>query len=302
MFHTDEYQKYLASIGRLPSTRRMHRYALEHFIEYLTEQGIADPLQVTLVNIRRYQLRLENRGLTPKTVVQELIRLKMYFGFLERKRVIFVFPFDGHRMPKSMCGRHPAVPDEKLRVILDSLKTDTDLAIRGKSILELAYSSALRPREIRAVKVADIDFVKGVLFIEQSKNRKDRIIPVGTVALQWLKTYIQGVRTRLIRDQTHPYVFVGQKYGKPLSREGLVWSIRETFIHSGLEPLPLYAMRASAATNLLEAGMGIVHIGQLLGHAEINTTRHYLHTDQKDLATVLQIHHPRLKATEEATV
>ncbi len=86
-------------------------------------------------------------------------------------------------MPKNLCGRQPAVAEEELREILDSLKVVTLLAARRKAILELAYSSALRPREVRALKISDIDSAKGILFIEQSKNRKDRLVPVGSVAL-----------------------------------------------------------------------------------------------------------------------
>ena len=201
-----------------------------------------------------------------------------------------------------ICGRRPAAAEEELREILDSLKTDSPLAIRGKAILELAYSSALRPREVRALKIRDIDFARGILFIEQSKNRKDRVVPVGSVALGWVRHYLEAVRSAAIHDQQHPLVFIGHKTGEPLSREGLVWAVRQTFIHSDLDPLPLSAMRTSAATNLLDAGMSVVHIARFLGHVNLMTTQRYLHTEERKLAAVLERSHPRTRHTTEEEV
>ena len=302
MFYEQDYDRHLASIGRLATTRRAHRYTLKHFTAFLGERGVTDSRQVTPSQILEYRRSMEERGFTPKTVAGELGRLGTYFAFLERERIIFVSPASGMRMPKNLCGRRPAVAEEELREILDSLKTDSPLAIRGKAILELAYSSALRPREVRALKTTDFDFAKGILFIEQSKNRKDRLVPVGSVALDWVRDYLEDIRPAAIHDQQHPFVFIGHKTGEPLSREGLVWAVRQTFVHSDLTPLPLSAMRASAATNLLDAGMNVIHIARLLGHVNLRTTQRYLHTEERRLAVVLEQSHPRLRHTTKGEV
>ncbi|MEA3458611.1 MAG: tyrosine-type recombinase/integrase [Candidatus Thermoplasmatota archaeon] len=295
MFHEQDCDRYLASIGRLASTRRVHRYTLKHFVAFMTERCVTDARQVTPGHLLQYRRSMEERGFAPKTVAGELGRLRIYFAFLERERIIFVSPASGLRMPRNLCGCRRAVAEEELREVLDSLRTDSPLAIRGKAILELAYSSALRPREVRALKIGDIDFAKGVLFIEQSKNRKDRLVPVGSVALGWVHHYLEVVRPAAIHEQEHPFVFVGHKTGEPLSREGLVWAVRQTFVHNGLQPLPLSAMRTSAATNLLDAGMNVVHIAQLLGHVNLRTTQRYLQTEQRKLAAVLDRSHPRIR-------
>ena len=293
MFHEEEYDRHLATVGHLVSTRRVHRYTLTHFTAFLADNGITDTRAVTPTHILAYRQSMVGRGFTPKTVAGELGRLRIYFAFLERERIIFMSPASGIRMPKNLCGRRPAVAEEELREILDSLKTNTPVAVRGKAILELAYSSALRPREVRALKISNIDFAKGILFIEQSKNRKDRLVPVGSVALGWVRRYLGATRPTTIHNQEHPFVFIGHKTGEPLSREGLVWAVRQTFIHSDLEPLPLSAMRTSAATNLLDAGMNVVHIARLLGHVNLRTTQRYLHIEQRKLAVVLEQSHPR---------
>ena len=302
MFHEENYDRYLASIGHLATTRRVHRYTLKHFISFMMERGITDARQVTPGQILEYRRSMEGRDFTPKTVAGELGRLRIYFAFLEQQRIIFISPAATVRMPKNICGRRPAVAEEDLRAILDSLATDSPLAVRGKTILELAYSSALRPRETRALKISDIDFNKGILFIEQSKNRKDRLVPVGSVALDWVRHYLKVVRPAAIHDREHPFVFIGHKTGEPLSREGLVWAVRQAFVHSGIEPVPLSAMRTSAATHLLDAGMNVVHIARLLGHVNLRTTQRYLHTEERKLAIVLERSHPRTRHTKKGEV
>ncbi|MCK4516780.1 MAG: tyrosine-type recombinase/integrase, partial [Spirochaetaceae bacterium] len=171
----------------------------------LGRRGITDTRQVTPAHILEYRRSMEGRDFTPKTVAGELGRLRIYFAFLGRQRVIFVSPASNMRMPKNLCGRRPAVAEKELREILDSLKTDSPLAIRGKAILELAYSSALRPREVRALKISHIDFAKGILFIEQSKNRKDRLVPVGSIALNWVRHYLEVIRPAAIHGQDHAF-------------------------------------------------------------------------------------------------
>ena len=167
------------------------------------------------------------------------------------------------------------------------------MGLRARAILELGYSAALRPREIRALKLGDIDRARGVLFIEQSKNLKDRIVPVGDAALGWVDRYIAEVREHTCSTADH--VFTRHTDGGPLSDRGLTWAVSEACRQAGVETIRLYSMRRSAATNLLAAGMGVVHISRLLGHASITTTQIYLHTRERDLARVVEASHPRYR-------
>lgn len=81
-----------------------------------------------------------------------------------------------------------------------------------------------------------------------------------------------------------------------------MWAVRQAFIHSDRGPLPLSAMRTSAATNLLDAGMNVVHIARLLGHVNLRTTQRYLHTEERKLALVLDQSHPRNRHTTKGEV
>ena len=165
-------------------------------------------------------------------------------------------------------------------------------------MLELAYSSALRPRELYSLKLADIDFVKGLLFLEQSKGRKDRVLPMGRQALSWVRRYIEEVRPRYLKGQVHDFVFVSHKTGEPLTVYGIRWAIQESLRRAGLPPIKPYSLRGSAATHLLLAGMGALHISKLLGHQSIRTTLYYLRIPLLELSKELSLKHPRRRMEE----
>jgi len=116
---------------------------------------------------------------------------------------------------------------------------------------------------------------------------------VGKTALEWVGEYITRVRRRFANDNSRDAVFIGHKSGRPLSERGLDWAAREALRQSGLTPLPLYSLRATAATNLLDRGMNVTHIGRLLGHTLITTTQMYLHTKHRELVRAVGSAHPR---------
>ena len=177
--------------------------------------------------------------------------------------------------------------------ILSQLRTDTSLCLKGKAMLELAYSSALRPRELYNLKISDIDFKKGLLFLEQSKNRKDRIVPVGSYALHWVKRYLTEIRPRYVKDTREDTVFISHKTGRKLSVWGIRWAIQQTLRLSGFTPFKPYAVRASAATALLVNGMSVAHIRKFLGHTELRTTQIYLNIETREIKKILEERHPR---------
>ena len=292
MFYENRYQEYLRSSGRHPSTCRVHRYSLKMLVAFLQPRGIETARAVAPVHLEEFARELAARKYDVETRANHLMRIRIYFAFLEKHKLIFISPAADLRMPRGKGGHHRAYSDEELTELVTNLDVTTALGLRARTILELAYSAALRPREIRALRLGDIDRAKGVLFIEQSKNLKDRIVPVGTSALEWVDRYIAEVREPSCTASD--YVFIRYD-GQPLSDRGLTWAIAEACRQAGIETIRLYSMRRSAATNLLAAGMGVVHISRLLGHVSITTTQIYLQTRERDLARVIEASHPRFR-------
>ena len=296
MFYREEYERHLVTIGRSAGTRRVHRYTLRIFVEFLASRGIDTVKAVGESHVEAFARHLVSRGYGSRYRGGLLITLRCYFQFLEDRKIIFLSPASTLRLPVRNGGHHPAYGHADLMRWFESLDCSTAMGLRARAILELAYSAALRPREVQALKLTDIDDSKGVIFIEQSKNKKDRIVPVGKTALDWVNRYVTEVRSRMVRDPDHGFVFVSHVTGNPLGSRGLVWALADACGKASIPRLSIYSMRASAATNMLGGGMGIVHISRLLGHACIKTTQVYLRTRERKLSSIIGKHHPRFHA------
>lgn len=295
MFYQDEYDTYLASIGRSPGTRRHHRAMVKDLAAFLASLGIDDVKAVGEHHLEAYARELISRGYAGKTVANYLIRVRVYFAFFEMRKIIFLSPAASLTVPKYRPGHHGAFGNEMLLALFEKFDVTTPVGLRARAILELAYSAALRPREIRTLRLSDIDRAKGVLFIEQSKNHKDRIVPIGPTALKWVDRYVNEVRANRVTTPDDGFVFISQRTGRQLSSQGLIWAIESACRRAGIRTIPIYAMRASAATNLLESGMSVVHISRLLGHSQIKTTQIYLRMRDRTLKDIVERNHPRFR-------
>jgi integrase/recombinase XerD len=186
------------------------------------------------------------------------------------------------------------VDPKELESAFRLLRGESAFEIRARAILELAYSSALRPREVYSLRIGDIDFRRGLLAIRQSKGDKDRIVPLGTAAMAWINRYVKEVRPGYAREASEDFVFLSHRSGKPLGVKGLWWALGEAFRRRGLPAIKPYSLRVAAATDLLLGGMGLYAISRLLRHAKLQTTQGYLRVETVELAKVLRCKHPRL--------
>ncbi len=294
MFLTKEFLQHLKEAQYSKKTIKQYSYMLHRLINHCQIRGITDIQSVSIEIIYGFLKEIKNRKCGDREYCMKLSRLRKYFDYLEEIGLIFISPLEDYSTPPKYPKRNFPVLDEKeIGGILKRIKTDHPLRMKGKAIIELAYSSALRPREIYNLKITDIDFKKGLLFIEQSKNQKDRVIPVGKEALLWVEKYVTEVRPRYIKNKTHNFVFISHKTGEKLTIWGIRWAVQETLRLTGMQPIKPYSLRSTAATALLLNGMSIAYISNLLGHSDIRTTQVYLNVKLKDLKKELSQKHPR---------
>jgi site-specific recombinase XerD len=143
--------------------------------------------------------------------------------------------------------------------------------LKHRILLSLMYSAGLRAREVSRLKLSDIDSGRMMIHIRQSKYNKDRYVPLSPMILQGLRKYYYACRPV-------EYLFNGNEPGSPLSVRGMQWALREAVKKCKLQKgISLHTLRHSYATHLLEYGMDIVTIKELLGHERIETTMVYLH-------------------------
>ena len=179
----------------------------------------------------------------------------------------------------------------KKAIALPSLKGDTKLPVilnrselkelfsvpkllKQRVVLALIYSAGLRGQEVINLKIQDVDFERMTIHIRQSKYKKDRVVPLSPAMAKGLKKYIKA-------ENPHIWLFNGKLPGSKYSTRGLSWVMRENLKKTSIKKeVNLHSLRHSYATHLLEEGLNIVTLKELLGHAEITTTMIYLHVAQ----------------------
>ena len=177
--------------------------------------------------------------------------------------------------------------DTKLPVILNQLELKELFAapalLKHRVVLTLIYSAGLRGQEVINLKVSDIDFERKTIHIRQSKYKKDRIVPLAESMAVGLKKYLKA-------ENPHIWLFNGKEPDGRYSVRGLSWVMRENLKKTSItKQVNLHSLRHSYATHLLEDGLNIVTLKELLGHAEITTTMIYLHVAQ---CTLIKPHSP----------
>ena len=151
--------------------------------------------------------------------------------------------------------------------------------LKHRIILTLVYSAGLRSQEATNLKISDIDFERKTIHIRQSKYKKDRVVPLSNYMAKGLKTY-------LAVEQPQTWLFNGKEPNGSYSSKSMAWVFRETLKKTSIQKdVSLHSLRHSYATHLLEDGLNIITIKELLGHAQIATTMIYLHVAQCPLLT-----------------
>lgn len=168
--------------------------------------------------------------------------------------------------------------DTKLPVILNQAELKELFAapqlLKQRVVLALIYSAGLRGQEVINLKISDIDFERKTIHIRQSKYKKDRIVPLA-------ESMAVGLRKYLCAENPHIWLFNGKEPDGRYSVRGLSWVMRENLKKTSIaKEITLHSLRHSYATHLLEQGLNIVTLKELLGHADITTTMIYLHVAQ----------------------
>jgi integrase/recombinase XerD len=196
------------------------------------------------------------------------------------------------KAPRAFKGLPRCLTPAQVDALLEAPDAATPLGIRDRAILEVLYASGLRVSELIGLKPGDLDLEVGLLTCF-GKGRKERLVPVGGVAVRWVVRYLREVRPRLAKDVGDPSLFLNPR-GRRLSRMGL-WSIvRRHAVTAGVERvLTPHVLRHSFASHLLERGADLRSLQAMLGHADISTTQIYTHVTRERLRKIYDQFHPR---------
>jgi len=238
-------------------TRRIALFVL-HF-KQLPEQLSEDEINEYLVALAR-----DPKSPSRSSFKHMVYGLRYYFRLLGMNKKAIALP--------SLKG------DTKLPVILNRTELKELFAapklLKQRVVLALIYSAGLRGQEVVNLKIQDVDFERMTIHIRQSKYKKDRVVPLSPAMAKGLKKYIKA-------ENPHIWLFNGKRPDSKYSTRGLSWVMRENLKKTSIKKeVNLHSLRHSYATHLLEEGLNIVTLKELLGHAEITTTMIYLHVAQ----------------------
>jgi site-specific recombinase XerD len=222
------------------------------------------------------------------------VALITFFKFLHQKGLIEVNPISHLELPR-LPKRPPSnylTQKEVVELLRAADKTDL-LGIRDKAILELLYSVGLRNSELRSIAINDVDFNNELIRI-QGKGNKERITPIGRVALDYIQEYLQKSRPFLSNRNNPTDILFLSKRGKRLSIDCLPDIVNRYKAKTNItKRIGAHTFRHSFATHLLLRGIDLRSLQELLGHNSIETTQIYTHLDLKDLKRIYAKTHPR---------
>ncbi len=291
--------------GFSPRTISSYRSHLGFFLTYLDrETDIEEVTAVTPEALHGYQTWLygytddEGRGLAIATQAARLSVVRAFFRWLVKTDVLLYDPAGSLELPKrkGILPRSVLTKKEVTR-LLAAADTTTPLGLRDRAMLEVLYSTGIRNAELRAIQLYDFDLERGLLRINEGKNAKDRVVPLGEVACTWLREYLDEARPKLLAQDgaAEQTVFVS-KSGRPLLPLGVIDRIRRLAKAAGIErPVTPHSMRHTFATHMLRGRADIRHIQAMLGHASVATTQIYTRVEVTDLKNVHKRCHPREK-------
>jgi integrase/recombinase XerD len=284
-----QYEKNLSA-----NTTNSYRRDIKKFLSYIEEICVTDLNDISATHLFDYLNRQRQNGLDSATTARYVSSLKGFFRFLEDNNYIEKNPTS--KLTTVKIGRKlPAVLSfPEIEKILNAPKTDDISGLRDKAILETFYSSGLRVSELINLKINDFYFDDEVVRV-LGKGSKERIVPLGSSAIHWLKEYLLHARPHLERkSKSQNFAFLNRKRGTKLSRM-TIWNIVKRYAdEAGIKKeIHPHTFRHSFATHLLEGGADLRAVQEMLGHADISTTQIYTHIDRNYIKQVHRDHHPR---------
>lgn len=286
--------------GYSSNTISAYKRDLDEFIKYIVCENL-NLNQVEYENISLFLVSLYSRKLSKNSIRRMLCCYRQFYTYLVKYHEFKSNPFELVFSPKF----DSKIPDfftfDEMCKFLDlNLKRTDKLKDRDQAIFELAYASGLRASEIINLKMKDIDFDTRVLSII-GKGNKQRKIPFSKTSKKYLTLYINTLRRELIENEnsSKEYVFLNNR-GKKLTERGLEYIFDQASIKSGFNlHLHPHILRHSFATNLINNGLDIRVIQELLGHENIKTTSIYTHISYEELKRDYDEHFPKLLNEKE---
>ena len=249
-------------------------------------------LGLTQRDLTEFVSHLRERGLGPRSQARAIHAIRGYYRYGVREGLIDGDPMENLRAPRAFQALPRYLTPKQVETLLAAPDVSRPLGIRDRAILEVMYATGMRASEVTGLPAESVDMGLGIVRVF-GKGRKERLVPLGSVARDWVRRYLAESRETLTKGRPAPTLFVNHR-GRPLSRMGLWGIVRRHAVTAGVErTLTPHVLRHSFASHLLERGADLRSLQAMLGHADISTTQIYTHVTRERLRQLYDQFHPR---------
>ena len=272
------------------NTLQSYNRDIKLYCNYLDERSL-DVIKTNETELNTYLDSLKANGKAVSTVSRNLASLRSFYQYLYRTKVISEDPTINLESPKIERKLPKVLTSEQVELLLEQPKCVDLKGYRDKAMLELVYATGIRVTELISLNVNDVNLDNG--YIKCIGKAKERIIPIGSLAINALKEYIEKSRSILLKDENDQALFVNVN-GHRLTRQGFWKIIKQYKTQANIDvDITPHTLRHSFAVHLLENGAELRAIQEMLGHSDISSTQVYAQIGQNRIKDVYMKSHPR---------
>jgi len=274
--------------GLSPNSVDAYRRDLLRFFDRVRKA----PPRVKREDIRDFLGRERAAGLSASTSARRLVALRTFYRFLLLERLCEGDPTENIDPPRTLKRLPDYLNEEEVERFLAAPDTASPRGLRDRAMIEVLYATGIRVSELTSLTLDRLNLQAGFVLV-MGKGSKERVVPLGEVAQDWVARYSASARPALLKGRESRDLFVTSR-GGALSRK-TVWALVERYARTAgiAKHLSPHTLRHSFATHLLEHGADLRSVQLLLGHADISTTQIYTHVEQERLKRIYRQFHPR---------
>lgn len=296
-----EFLDYLRSEKHVAAnTISSYTFDLRTYTQFLATRTILSPQQVTPADIKAFLAELTRLGYATTSIGRQLAALRMFHRYLAGEKYCATDPAENIALPRQSQKLPHVLDIPEIELLLEQPEVATKQGLRDRAILEFLYATGARVSEATGLNLSD-------LFLQQNfvrvfgKGSKERLVPIGEVAITWLNKYLEEARPLLGAKRPKPEAVFLNNRGKRISRLTIWIVLRRYVAAAGItKQASPHTLRHSFATHMLEGGADLRAVQEMLGHANLGTTQIYTHLDRAYLKEVHRQFHPREKQFDAA--
>ncbi len=274
--------------GLSENTLAAYRSDLNKFAIFIAKTSLFDVDESIILDYLAYR---RDNGFTARSTARAQSALKRFYLYFIGLKKLSSSPLAHIEQPKLGQSLPKTLTEQEVEALLDAPNLEEPIELRDKAMLELLYATGLRVSELVGLRMEQINLRQAVVFVK-GKGNKERLVPMGEVALEYIEAFIKLARPQLIKHATD-FVFPSKR-GIGMTRQTFWHRIKHYAIVANIQTeLSPHTLRHAFATHLINHGADLRVVQMMLGHSDLSTTQIYTHVAKERLKSIHQTHHPR---------